>query len=155
VLDWGIVGRLDEDNRQHFRSIIRAALGDEDAWADVTERITAEIGPMIKHRFGITDEQIAPMIRAVLEPMFTRPFGEVKLSTLLLGPEQMTGTATATQAGASDELPPELDPAAFDRSMLLLTKQLLYFERYGQLYLKETSLLDDRAFFEALVAEDD
>ena len=150
VLDWGIVGRLDEDNRQHFRAIIRAALGDEEAWIEVTERITEQIGPMITHRLGISDDQIGPMIRAVLEPMFTRPFGEVKLSTLLLGPEQMTG---APAAPAGDELPPDFDPATFDRSMLLLTKQLLYFERYGQLYLKETSLLDDRAFVEELVAE--
>lgn len=153
VLDWGIVGRLDDDNRRHFRAIIRAALGDEDAWAEVTERITAEIGPLITRRLGITEEQIGPMIRMVLEPMFTRPFGEVQLSTLLLGPEQMTGVAAGAGDTANDELPPDFDPATFDRSMLLLTKQLLYFERYGQLYLKETSLLDDRAFFEALVAE--
>ncbi|MCX7620820.1 MAG: AarF/UbiB family protein [Acidimicrobiales bacterium] len=155
VLDWGIVGRLDHDNLEHFRAIIRAALGDEAAWGIVTDRIIEQIGPLIRHRLGVTDEQLPGLIRSVLEPLFTKPFGEVRLSTLLLGPEELTsvggpGSSLAGAGGATPDLP-GMDPTRFDRNMMLLAKQLLYFERYGQMYLRELSLLSDRAFFEALV----
>jgi hypothetical protein len=40
----------------------------------------------------------------------------------------------------------------FDRGMFLLAKQLLYFERYGKLYLNDVSLVSDRAFFASLIA---
>ncbi|MCB1260265.1 MAG: AarF/ABC1/UbiB kinase family protein [Acidimicrobiales bacterium] len=153
VLDWGIVGRLDEDNREAFCDIIRAALGDEEAWGRVTDRIVAQIGPLIEHRLGVTPDQIPAMVRAVLEPMFTKPFGEVKLSTLLLGPEELQGGRPGLAGvGGTDDVE-GLDPAAFDRSMLLLAKQLLYFERYGQMYLSELSLLSDRDFFSQLVTD--
>ena len=35
----------------------------------------------------------------------------------------------------------------------LLTKQLLYFERYGKMFLGDTSLLADRGFIESLLRE--
>ncbi len=154
VLDWGIVGRLDEDATEHLRDIIRAALGEEAAWPRVTKRIIDQIGPLIMVRLGIAEDQMEPMIRAVLEPMFTKPFGEVKLSTLLLGPEELRGApgGVAGAGGAAEEVP-GLDAGSFDRTLLLLAKQLLYFERYGQLYLSEVSLLNDREFFAALVAD--
>lgn len=149
ILDWGIVGRLDERNRRHFADIIRAALGDETAWRRVTDRIIDEMGPLIQDRLGVEGDQLAPLIRSVLEPMFTRPFGEVKLSTLLLGPEELAGDrALRDVSGPGVALP---DPEQFDRNMMLLAKQLLYFERYGQLYLRDHALLADKAFFEALV----
>jgi len=156
VLDWGIVGRLSDENREHFRDIIKAALGDEQAWVRVTDRIISQIGPIIKYRLGVTDEQMAPIIRSVLEPMFTKPFSEVKLSTLLLGPEELAdaaGTEETTEVHDSGgSAPPTLDH--FERDMMLLAKQLLYFERYGQLYLRELSLMNDRDFFVALVADE-
>lgn len=37
---------------------------------------------------------------------------------------------------------------SFDRGTFLLAKQLLYFERYGKMFLGDTSLLEDRPFFE-------
>jgi predicted unusual protein kinase regulating ubiquinone biosynthesis (AarF/ABC1/UbiB family) len=158
VLDWGIVGRLDDDNLEHFRAIIRAALGDEEAWEVVTSRIIEQIGPLITHRLGVTEDQLPDLIRSVLEPLFTKPFGEVKLSTLLLGPEELTsgggpGASFAGAGGAADDLP-GMDPTRFDRNMMLLAKQLLYFERYGQMYLNELSLLSDREFFEALLRDE-
>ena len=156
VLDWGIVGRLDAEGVEQFRDIIRAALGDDDAWGRVSDRIIEQIGPLIEHRLGVPPEQIPAMVRAVLEPLFTKPFGEVKLSTLLLGPEELgagfgPGASLGGAGGTGDV--EDLDPTAFDRNILLLAKQLLYFERYGQLYLAELSLLSDRDFFAVLVAE--
>jgi hypothetical protein len=40
---------------------------------------------------------------------------------------------------------------SFDRGTFLLAKQLLYFERYGKMFLGDTSLLEDRAFFERVL----
>src|SRR5947207_1429415 len=41
----------------------------------------------------------------------------------------------------------------FDRGTFLLGKQLMYFERYGKMFLSDVSLLSDRKFFEGLLAE--
>ena len=41
----------------------------------------------------------------------------------------------------------------FDRATFLLGKQLVYFERYGRMYLPDVSLLEDREFFERLLAD--
>ncbi len=150
ILDWGIVGRLDADNRGHLRAVIGAALGDETAWDIVVARALAQVGPMLESRLGLTPDQQVPFVRTVLEPLFTKPFGEVRLSTLLLGPEELRGDAVLPV----DDLAP-IDPERFDRNLMLLTKQLLYFERYGQMYLTEQSLFSDRAFFAALLAEPD
>ncbi len=149
ILDWGIVGRLDATNQAHLRSVIGAALGDEAAWQTVIDRALEQVGPVLEQRLGLTPDQQGPFIRAVIEPLFTRPFGEVQLSTLLLGPEELRGDAALEPMA---DLPP-MDPERFDRNMMLLTKQLLYFERYGQMYLSQHSLFDDRAFFSALLAE--
>ncbi len=152
VLDWGIVGRLAPENVAHLRAIIRAALGEEEAWPEVTARVVDQIGPLIKAQLGVDDDQVPAVIRSVLEPMFTRPFGEVQLSTLLLGPEELrAGAAPEMDASA---ITAGLAPEGFDRDMMLLAKQLLYFERYGQLYLRDLSLFSDAPFFQALVAED-
>ncbi|MFA9563923.1 MAG: ABC1 kinase family protein, partial [Acidimicrobiales bacterium] len=149
ILDWGIVGRLDAENVEHLRSVIRAALGDEEAWDLVVARIVDEIGPVVMYRLGIGADELPGLIRGMLEPVLTRPFGEVNLSTLLTGPAELAG----------DHVPdgdaPEIDPDAFDRDMFLLTKQLLFFERYGQLYLSHLSLLSDREFFAALVSDEE
>ncbi|MEI8147573.1 MAG: hypothetical protein WCG62_00680, partial [Actinomycetes bacterium] len=42
----------------------------------------------------------------------------------------------------------------FDRGNFLLGKQLMYFERYGRLYLADRAILSDRPFLEQLLAED-
>ncbi|HEX4245059.1 MAG TPA: hypothetical protein VHY77_05785, partial [Acidimicrobiales bacterium] len=39
----------------------------------------------------------------------------------------------------------------FDRGTFLLGKQLMYFERYGKMFLSDVPLLHDRAFFETLL----
>ena len=147
ILDWGIVGRRDAENVEHLCNVIRAALGDDAAWARGVGRIIDEIGPALTYRLGIPPEDLPAFIRGMLEPILTRPFGEVSLSTMLTGPAELAG----------DHVPvgdaPEMDPDAFDRDMFLLSKQLLFFERYGQLYLAHLSLLSDREFFAALVSD--
>ena len=37
----------------------------------------------------------------------------------------------------------------FDRGIFLLSKQLMYFERYGKIFLADVGLFEDEAFFRA------
>ena len=46
------------------------------------------------------------------------------------------------------------DGSSFDRDTFLLAKQLMYFERYGKMFMADASLLSDRAFLSALLAQD-
>ena len=43
--------------------------------------------------------------------------------------------------------------STFDRAQFLLSKQVVYFERYGQLFMADTPLLSDPTFYKALLAE--
>ena len=40
----------------------------------------------------------------------------------------------------------------FDRGTFLLAKQLMYFERYGRMFVSEVPILNDRAFVAQLLA---
>ena len=40
----------------------------------------------------------------------------------------------------------------FDRGTFLLAKQLMYFERYGRMFVSEVPILNDRAFITQLLA---
>jgi hypothetical protein len=149
VLDWGILGRLEPDTHDHLRSIIAAALGDESAWDRVTARIVEQAGPIIEARLGLSPREIPVFVRSVVEPLLTQPFGDVQLSTLFLGPDgARTGPGFRRPGRSAGDAP----AVEFDRGMFLLAKQLLYFERYGKLYLSEVSLVSDREFFAQLIA---
>jgi hypothetical protein len=43
----------------------------------------------------------------------------------------------------------------FDRGTFLLAKQLMYFERYGRMFVSELPILHDREFIGQLLAEVD
>ena len=151
VLDWGILGRLSPDTHEHLRSIIAAALGDEAAWDRVTTRVVEQIGPLIEARLGLTQDEIPAFVRNLIEPLLTQPFGDVQLSSLFLGPDGAeTGPGFRPAKGAGGSVPE--GSIEFDRGMFLMAKQLLYFERYGKLYLSDVSLVSDRDFFAALIA---
>jgi predicted unusual protein kinase regulating ubiquinone biosynthesis (AarF/ABC1/UbiB family) len=170
VLDWGIVGRLDAETHRFFVRVIQGALGDEKAWDDVAAHVVKTYGPAMRDSLGLNDDQLADFVKSLIEPVLTRPFGEVSLSTLLSAPQAQLARARGQQAhGRSvgsviqrlrDQR--RLRRAAeeyggmdsnFDRGTFLLAKQLMYFERYGKMFMKDTPILSDRAFFEALVAD--
>ena len=106
-----------------------------------------------------------------IEPLFHRPFGEVHLSDMIVSNEtmrEMVGaddTQGQKKKGAielwrgerrfrREQRDSGVRETSFDRSMFLLGKQLVYFERYGKLFLPDTPLLWDRTAFERLLAED-
>lgn len=168
VVDWGIVGRLDPPTHRFFRRTIEGALGDESAWDDVAADLIAAYGPALREGLGLDGAQLASFSRAVLEPMLTRPFGEASLGTFLAAIQGKIAQAEG-RAVESGGLRGALTKwrrhrclhvgverhggrgTAFDRGTFLLAKQLLYFERYGKMFLGDTSLLADRAFIESLL----
>lgn len=170
ALDWGIVGRLDPDTHSFLRGMIRASLGDEAAWDVVVGHVLKAYGPILHEGLGLDDAAVHGLVRGMVEPMLTRPFGEASLGQFLAGMQGQVGTAEAARGQrrswreiwrhlrrhrnayltARDENVLATD---FERGSFLLAKQLMYFERYGKMYLADVAVLSDRAFFEQLLSE--
>jgi ubiquinone biosynthesis protein len=170
VIDWGIVGRLDPDTHRFFVRLLAGALGDESAWADVTAHITSTYGPAIADAVGLDNEQLTLFVRSLIEPTLNRPFGEVSLAAVMqttqlqvaraqgIEAHRRTPGALAHRLRAQRRLRRMADDAGgtlsdFDRATFLLGKQLMYFERYGKMFLSDVPILHDRAFFTQLLAD--
>ena len=168
VIDWGIVGRLDPETHYFFIRTLAAALGDESAWEDIAAHLTKTYGPAMQQGLGLSDEDLALFIRGIIEPVLLRPFGEVSLGTLIQAPQVQAAKAQGIEAHnrslravlgrlrAQRRLRRLADESGgtdsdFDRGTFLLGKQLMYFERYGKMFLADVPLLHDRAFFETLL----
>ena len=96
--------------------------------------------------------------------MFNLPFGQVDLRTMLIG-DGATDGKRAGQRTRSEAvrnwwserkrqqavMDSEGFGGGFDQATFLLSKQLVYFERYGKQFLPDTPLLDDPAVFRALL----
>ncbi len=170
VIDWGIVGRLDDATHRFFIKMLSAVLGDESAWDDVTRHILDNYGPSIREAMGMNDEQLSAFMRAMIEPILLRPFGEVSFAEMM----NVTQVQVAEANGVSFQnrsireltrrlrLQRKIHRLAveggglmtdFDRGNFLLGKQLMYFERYGRLYLSDRAILSDRVFLEDLLSE--
>jgi predicted unusual protein kinase regulating ubiquinone biosynthesis (AarF/ABC1/UbiB family) len=172
LLDWGIVGRLDADTHKFFVRMLEGALGNEDAWDDVAAHLVKTYGPAIRDAMGLNDDQLSDFVRSMVEPILTRPFGEVSLSTLIAAPQTQMARARGqrAQTGSIRSIIRRLREqrklrrqteayggmdSEFDRGSFLLAKQLMYFERYGKMFMADTPILADRSFFESLVAAAD
>lgn len=169
VIDWGIVGRLDPKTHWFFLRLLSAILGEEDAWSDVSKHITKTYGPAIQEAVGLSDDDLTAFIRSLIEPAFNLPFGEVSLATIMQTTQLQVAKAQGIQARkrspgallhrlrAQRRLRKMADEAGgimseFDRGTFLLGKQLMYFERYGKMFLSDVPILNDREFFEELMA---
>ena len=168
VIDWGIVGRLDPETHWFFLRLLAAALGDETAWPDVAADITATYGPAIKDAVGLDDEGLTSFVRSLVEPTLNRPFGEVSLASVMQQTQVQVAKAQGIEAHqrslrsvlhrlrAQRRLRRMVDASGgvmseFDRGTFLLGKQLMYFERYGKLFLSDVPILHDREFFAKLL----
>jgi predicted unusual protein kinase regulating ubiquinone biosynthesis (AarF/ABC1/UbiB family) len=165
VLDWGIVGRVDEDTARFLRRLLEANLGDESAWSDVAGYVEKQYGAGIAKSLGLDDAGWTTWVRAYLEPMFNRPIGEVDLRAMLLGGLGEGPKAEGERNTRWDQLSywreerkrmrvlMESDgfDGGFDRATFLLGKQLVYFERYGKKYLPEVPLIDDPEAYRSLL----
>lgn len=164
LLDWGIVGRLDEATSRFFRRMIEGVLGEDDAWTDVAQHIKASYGAGIGEALGVSDVDFTAFVRSQIEPVFHLPFGVLDLRTMLIG----DGATDGKRAGQRTKreavvnwwherrrqravMDSEGYGGDFDQATFLLSKQLVYFERYGKLFLADSPLLDDPAVFRALL----
>ncbi|MGH8981403.1 MAG: ABC1 kinase family protein, partial [Acidimicrobiales bacterium] len=169
IIDWGIVGRLDEDTHRFVVRLLDAVLGDESAWPDITAHLTRVYGRAIQVGLGLDDEQLTAFLRAIVEPALTRPFGEVSLAAMLEAPLVQAAKARGARAHerplravllrlrTNRRMHRLADEAGglmsdFTRGAFLLAKQFMYFERYGKLFLADRPILADAEFLSALVA---
>jgi hypothetical protein len=151
MIDWGIVGRLDLGAHRFLRNLLAGALGEQRAWDEIGDQLIELLGPGVASN-GLDRDQLLGLIRPRVEHLLTRPFGEVSLGALLSDVQRAAaeGRAERRDRGRPGPLPA---PPPLNRGVFLLAKQLLYFERYGRMHLGEMALLEDRAFFEQLLAE--
>ena len=163
VLDWGIVGRLDADMHRFFRRMIEAVLGDESAWPEVRDHVIQAYGTGVQEIFGLDDDQMTHFVRMQIEPMLTRPFAEVDLRTLMgnntdrprgsaVGVRTKVGVWRTARRVQRQMLADGVRGSAFDRANFLLTKQLVYFDRYGKRYIPDQAIIWDPEVFQSLLA---
>jgi aarF domain-containing kinase len=168
VIDWGIVGRLDADTHRFFLRMLAAVLGEEDAWEDVTKHLISTYGPALQEAVGLNQGQLTLFIRSLVEPMLTKPFGQVSLASVLQLTEAQVAKAQGVEAKQRSvratlrrlryqrrvrRMADEVGGfrTSFDRGNFLLGKQLMYFERYGKLFLSDVPILNDREFLSSLL----
>jgi len=165
IVDWGIVGRLDPATHRFFVRLMEAVvLGDETGWRDVGSQLVEAYGPLVQQGLGLEGPALDAFLRHLVEPTLTRPFGEVSLAALLEAPQVQAARARGIEAHQRSlrmivgrvraqrrlhRLAQESGyiTSDFDRGTFLLAKQLMYFERYGKLFMADQPLLFERAFF--------
>lgn len=111
-LDFGIMGELDEEWKQILRDMQYTAMIDGD-WTRIV-RNWKRVGVMAEDAGD--DEQLALMIKMVMDPLLEQSMSEVSLGDLMQ---------------QNIELGKELGIQT-PRELVLITKQLLYFERYAK-----------------------
>lgn len=169
MLDWGIVAQLDADSHQLMRNLVRAALGDEDAWDPIKEATVRIQGTGLREGFGLTDEEIGTMVRAMLEPILTLPLKDVSMASLFAGTDEVLSLATGRPVQKRSRLQKLRQnrrtakayrlsfktgyfETSFQRSNFLASKQLVYLERYGRMYVPEHAILGDHEFLAGVMA---
>ncbi len=166
MLDWGIVARLDPHTHLLFRRLLEASTGRVEAWDDISAHVIRIQGRALREGFGLSDEQIGRLVRSLLEPIFTRPVGEVSMATLFGSMDQMVTLATGetpkrrtvkerielfrnTRRALRAEIETGSAETEFRQANFLAAKQLVYLERYWRIYMPESPLFGDHQFIEA------
>lgn len=121
-LDFGIVGRLDEPIRLVLRHTLPSVLLDGDFGSVV--RAVFELGAAT----GEVDmEQATADVRQLLEPIAAKPLSEISYGEVL---GHILQVATRYHV-------------VLPRELVLVAKQLLYFERYGKRLAPDYAILSD------------
>jgi predicted unusual protein kinase regulating ubiquinone biosynthesis (AarF/ABC1/UbiB family) len=153
LLDWGIVGVLDERTQFVFRRFIQAMLGDASAFGDVA----AFMQEMLPFAVGDGDQMFEEANREI-GAMLNRPFGEVDLRDAIRPPsldspemseverQEMAARIKRQRQFERQALKNGVADSDFGQANFLLFKQLLSFDRYGKLYLADEALLGNRQF---------
>jgi predicted unusual protein kinase regulating ubiquinone biosynthesis (AarF/ABC1/UbiB family) len=168
VIDWGIVGRLDAETHWFLCRMLAAVLGEEAAWDDVTAHLIRTYGPAIGEAMGMDEAQLSAFMRQMIEPVLLQPFGEVSFAAMMNATQVEVAKAHGVEFQKLSirslikriRLQRKIHKMAvegggmmsdFDRGYFLLGKQLMYFERYGKLFLADVPILSDREFIASLL----
>ena len=130
-LDFGIMGEIDDTTRDLVRRGVVAMLHRQD-FGEVT-RCLAELGAHLGHE---TDQdRAAAAIARLVTPWLSRPIAEIDYLEIF-------SQAVRMAAPNGVQLP---------RSLVLLGKQVLYFERYAVLVAPDYDILSDRWLIEFMI----
>jgi ubiquinone biosynthesis protein len=121
-LDFGIVGRLDDETKEIIRHGLPALLVDGD-FTEVAKAIY-ELGAVLK---PADLEQSSRDIAEIVEPILGKPLSEISYGQVLID---------IVRIGTRYEV-------RLPREMVLVAKQMLYFERYAKLMAPDWAILND------------
>jgi len=121
-LDFGICGSLDDATRTVIRTGLPALLVHKDFQA--VAKAIYEMGAVLK---PADLEQSARDIAHIVEPILERPLSEISYGQVLID---------IVRIGTRYEV-------RLPRELVLVAKQLLYFERYAKLMAPDWTILDD------------
>ncbi|MGH9282371.1 MAG: ABC1 kinase family protein, partial [Acidimicrobiales bacterium] len=133
-LDFGIMGELDDTTRTLVREGVVAMLHRQD-FGEVT-RCLAELGAHLGHRADY--DRAAAAISRLVTPWLSKPIAEIDYLEIF-------GQAVRMAAPKGVQLP---------RSLVLLGKQILYFERYAVLVAPDYDILQDTWLIEFMIEVD-
>ena len=133
-LDFGIMGELDDTTRDLVRRGVVAMLHRRD-FGEVTRCLT-ELGAHLGHRTD--EERAAAAIARLVTPWLSKPIAEIDYLEIF-------GQAVRMAAPKGVQLP---------RSLVLLGKQILYFERYAVLVAPDYDILSDTWLIEFMIDGD-
>lgn len=129
-LDFGIAGRLDERTRLILRRALPALLIDGDYGAIVTA--VFDLGAAT---LPVDIDAATADVAALLEPIVTKPLAEISYGEML---GHILQVATRYQV-------------VLPRELVLVVKQLLYFERYAKLLAPDYRMLADPSILQHLL----
>lgn len=121
-LDFGIVGQLDADTKTVLRIGLPALLVDGD-FATVAKSIY-ELGAVLE---PVDLDAASADIAEIVEPVLAKPLSEISYGQLLVD---------IVRVGTRYDV-------RLPRELVLVAKQLLYFERYAKLLAPDWNILDD------------
>lgn len=121
-LDFGITGRLDPDTKEVIRHGLPALLVHGD-FVEVAKAIY-ELGAVLK---PVDLEQASKDIAEIVEPILGKPISEISYGQVLVD---------IVRVGTSYDV-------RLPREMVLVAKQMLYFERYAKLMAPDWNILND------------
>jgi predicted unusual protein kinase regulating ubiquinone biosynthesis (AarF/ABC1/UbiB family) len=163
LLDWGIVGRLPAASHAFLRRSLEGALGDETAWPEVLAHVLLTLPEDLLATVGLSPDDVLQLVRMQTLMIMTSPFRELDLMMLAPGAALPGAPATAPtglvgwlrqarqerrkmKAAGWPEVPSP------PRGEMLLMKQLVFFERYGKLFLGDEPLIFDPDVYRSLLA---
>ena len=121
-LDFGIMGRLDAQTKEIIRHGLPALLVDGD-FVEVAKAIY-ELGAVLS---PVDLEQSSRDIAEIVEPILGKPLSEISYGQVLVD---------IVRIGTKYEV-------RLPREMVLVAKQMLYFERYAKLMAPDWNILND------------